>query len=368
MIRNIYVKNFKSLKDIQYSPRNLNLLMGLNGMGKTSFIQSLLLLRQNKETKLSRFFLNGAYTEIGKGKDAMYQDNQGDTIFFQCDMEEERESLSLRCELQYQPESNALDTDSSWPVDELNKYSLFNNNFQYLEADRSAPAADYQTSYIDVVEHRQVGMRGEYAVDYLNKYGNDKVNNPILHHPQAKSDILLHQVDAWLGEISPGVKLNITEIQGTDKVLLDYQFSKGTQYTNRFRPKNVGFGISYVLPVVVALLKAKKDEIIIVENPESHIHPHGQVELGRLITLAAAAGAQVFVETHSDHIVNGVRVAVKERLIDKKLVSIAYFDKVTTDCEQYSKVEVIQVDENGELSDYPQDFMDEWTNQLLKLI
>lgn len=84
--------------------------------------------------------------------------------------------------------------------------------------------------------------------------------------------------------------------------------------------------------------------------------------------MAAAAGAQVFVETHSDHIVNGVRVAVKERLIDKKLVSIAYFDKVTTDCEQYSKIEIIHVDENGELSDYPQDFMDEWTNQLLKLI
>ncbi|QIU96534.1 AAA family ATPase [Bacteroides faecium] len=368
MIKNIHVLNFKSLKDIQYSPKNLNLLMGLNGMGKSSFIQSLLLLRQNKDTKLSRFFLNGPYTEIGKGKDAMYQDNQGDTIFFQCDMEEGAESLSLRCELKYQPESNALDSNCSWSVDELNKYSLFNNNFQYLEADRSAPAADYKTSYIDVVEHKQVGTQGEYAVHYLNKYGNEKIANPLLFHPQAKSDILLHQIDAWLGEISPGVKLNITEIQGTDKVLLDYQFSKGTQFSNRFRPKNVGFGISYVLPVIVALLKANRDEVIIIENPESHIHPHGQVELGKLISLAAATGAQIFVETHSDHIVNGVRVAVKEKLIEKEMVRIAYFDKITTESEQYSKVEIIRIDENGELSDYPRDFMDEWTNQLLKLI
>jgi AAA15 family ATPase/GTPase len=75
MIENIHIQNFKSLKDVSFKPMNLNLLMGLNGMGKTSFIQSLLLLRQNKDSELSRFKLNGDYTEIGKGKDALYQDS-----------------------------------------------------------------------------------------------------------------------------------------------------------------------------------------------------------------------------------------------------------------------------------------------------
>ena len=74
MIKSIHIQNFKSLKDILMIPTSLNLLMGLNGMGKSSFIQSLLLLRQNKKSGLAKFALNGSLTEIGRGRDALYQD------------------------------------------------------------------------------------------------------------------------------------------------------------------------------------------------------------------------------------------------------------------------------------------------------
>ncbi|RHK75226.1 DUF3696 domain-containing protein [Bacteroides stercoris] len=130
----------------------------------------------------------------------------------------------------------------------------------------------------------------------------------------------------------------------------------------------MGFGISYALPVIVSLLNFKKDKIVIIENPEAHIHPRGQAEMGRLIALAAAAGMQLFVETHSDHIVNGIRVAVKENLINAENVNISYFSRQTTEIEQFCRIQNIRVDRTGELSDYPIDFMDEWNNQLLKLI
>ena len=245
---------------------------------------------------------------------------------------------------------------------------FFNANFQYLKSDRTGPQTDYQTSYGEVINDRQVGIDGGLAVHYLNVFGNDKVLQKALHHPNAKSDALIHQVDAWLGEITPGVKLNTTEIPGTDKVLLDFQFEAGSLFTSRFRPKNVGFGLSYVLPVIIALVSIKNDKLIILENPESHIHPRGQAELGKLIALASANGAQCIVETHSDHILNGIRVAVKEKLIDKQHVSISYFERVTQKEEQFTKLTDIKVDENGELSDYPQNFLDEWSNQLFKLM
>lgn len=367
MIEYIHIRNFKSLKEIEFQPLHLNLLMGLNGMGKSSFIQTLLLLRQNRETGLARIALNGAYVEIGKGKDAMYEDNPGDTISIGCVLKEKENRLKLVCELAYQPESNALDNQHQWPIDTLTLHALFNDHFHYLAAERTGPQTDYNSSYVDVVEHQQLGVQGEYTVHYLNRFGNRTVNDSLLH-PKGRTNILLHQTNAWLGEISPGVRLNATEITGTDKVLLDYQFAKGQQYTNRFRPRNVGFGISYVLPIIVALLSTQAGDIVIIENPESHIHPRGQVELGRLISLAASTGVQIFVETHSDHIVNGVRVAVKEGLVNQHSINIAYFDKVTTETEQYSRIRSIRVDQKGELSDYPEDFMDEWTNQLLKLI
>ena len=138
--------------------------------------------------------------------------------------------------------------------------------------------------------------------------------------------------------------------------------------TNRYKPENVGFGISYGLPVVVALLKAKAGDLVIIENPESHIHPRGQAELGKLIALAAMNDVQIVIETHSDHILNGIRVAVKEKHISNDKVIAFYFDKVVETSEQYSKITNIEIDKNGELSDYPKNMLDEWSNQLLKLI
>ena len=113
---------------------------------------------------------------------------------------------------------------------------------------------------------------------------------------------------------------------------------------------------------------AKKDRLIIIENPEAHLHPRGQAEMGRLMALAAQAGAQIIAETHSDHILNGVRVAVKNGDIPKEDARIFFFDRNTTDFEQYSYVVPINIDHNGELSEYPPNFLDEWNNQLFKLI
>jgi len=367
MIQSIHIQNFKSLKDISMLPTSLNLLMGLNGMGKSSFIQSLLLLRQNKKSGLAKFALNGSLTEIGRGRDALYQDANKEIISFDFNMESNGNLFSFPCTLTYQADNNVLNNNIEWPIELLERCSLFNNDFQYLEAERTGPQTDYPMSYTDVVEKHQLGVKGEYAIHYLNTFGTTTIVPKALCH-EAKSDTLLHQTAAWLGEISPDVKFDIQEISGTDKVILNYQFQNKESLSNKFRPKNVGFGISYVLPIIVTLLSFKRDKIVIIENPEAHIHPRGQAEMGRLIALAAASGMQLFVETHSDHIVNGIRVAVKDELIDSRKVNISYFSRQTTETEQFCKIQNIQVDKNGELSDYPIDFMDEWNNQLLKLI
>jgi predicted ATPase len=365
MISKITIKNFKALKDINLDAKPLSLLMGLNGMGKSSLIQTFLMLRQSQTLDRGNISLSGHLIEIGKGKDAMYQysDDEFIRLAFEFDGQE-----PLTWNLKYNPNSNYLECDEKYEWSKLSTYSILGKNFQYLKADRESPQTDYQTSYAEVINDRQVGIDGKYAVHFLNAFGNEKVPQKLLHHKNAKSEILIHQVDAWLGEITPGVKLNTTEIPGTDKVLLDFQFETGSLYTSRFRPKNVGFGLTNVLPVIVSLLSARKDKLIILENPESHIHPRGQAELGKLMALAAQSGAQIIAETHSDHILNGVRVAVKEKFIDKKSIGIFYFDRKTSNEEQFSELTTIKIDEKGELSEYPQNFLDEWSNQLLKLL
>lgn len=156
------------------------------------------------------------------------------------------------------------------------------------------------------------------------------------------------------------------------KVELSFSFASGVN-KHLFRPQNVGFGLSYVLSLLIMILTSREGDCLILENPEAHIHPRGQAELGRLMSLAASAGVQIIVETHSDHILNGVRVAVRQRIIDKHSACIQFFSRVNHVTEydvyeEYSVAHKIEIDAHGELSDYPEDFMEEWDRQLRLLV
>lgn len=132
----------------------------------------------------------------------------------------------------------------------------------------------------------------------------------------------------------------------------------GEESTNAI---NMGFGVSYVLPVVVALLKARKGELLILENPEAHIHPKGQRKIGELIARAAANGVQIIVETHSDHILNGIRLAVKYGQIQPGQVGLNYF-YIYHDDEGMIKHDMTspEILPDGSLSNWPEGFFDEW--------
>jgi predicted ATPase len=370
MINNISVENFKSLKKADINVTNLNLLMGLNGMGKSSFIQVLLLLLQSHKLEERVLDLNGLLAQIGQGKDALYQYADENKIMFKLAFDEQSAFL---WKFVYQSDKDKLIAETGYTKDQMNFFRKKTEHFQYISAERIGPENIYDASSIIVADKKQLGLHGEFAACFLNLFGGEYiVQKQLRHHKTAIDDIATHklilQVNAWMQEISPGVSINTKYVPEINKVILDYQFELTTQRTNPFRPKNVGFGITYVLPIVVALLTAEEGKIIVIENPESHVHPRGQAELGKLIALAASVGAQLFVETHSDHILNGVRVAVKENIIDKSKVNVMYFDKTTTDKEQFSKISQIKVDKNGTLSEYPKDFLDEWSNQLSKLI
>lgn len=365
MIQQISIENFKSLKKVSVETRNLNLLMGLNGMGKSSFIQTLLLLMQSDKLEERVLDLKGSLAEIGQGRDAFYQFAIEEYIGIHWKFDNQQ---SFDWKFKYQKDKEKLSAVSGYTKDQMKFFRNETCKFQYINADRIGPQDIYDASSVVVADKKQLGLQGEFAAYYINLFGAEYEVKKKLQHLHATSSKLNSQLNAWMQEISPGISINTKYIHEVNKVILDYQFDYGTQKTNSFRPKNVGFGISYVLPIVLALLTAEEGKIIVIENPESHIHPRGQAKLGELISLAASIGAQLFVETHSDHILNGIRVAVKEKLVDNSKVNVMYFEKTTTDKEQFTKISQIKMDKNGTLSEYPKDFMDEWSNQLSKLI
>lgn len=365
MINKIEIRNFKSIKKADINLSNLNLLMGLNGMGKSSFIQTLLLLMQSDKLEEKIIDLNGILAQIGQGRDALYQYAEEEKIVIGLNIGEQS---SYSWKFGYQKDKEKLIADKGYTKEQMNVFRKTTMHFQYISAERIGPRDIYEASSVVVSDKKQLGLLGEYAAYYIDVFGQELQVAKKLQHPKATSTNLLSQINAWMKEISPGVSLNTKYVPEVKKVILDYQFDLLNDKTNSFRPKNVGFGISYVLPIVLALLTSEKGKIIIIENPESHIHPRGQAELGKLISLAADIGAQLFVETHSDHILNGIRVAVRKNLIDKSEVNVMFFEKSTTEKEQFTKITSIKVDSAGELSDYPENMMEEWSNQLLNLL
>nr|WP_275939108.1 DUF3696 domain-containing protein [Polyangium spumosum] len=132
------------------------------------------------------------------------------------------------------------------------------------------------------------------------------------------------------------------------------------------RPSNVGFGITYVLPVIISLLMAEPGDIVMLENPEAHLHPRAQSRVARLCAKAAAAGVQVIVESHSDHVLNGVRVAVHGGEIAPDDVSVLFFAAPSK--EPKASVEHIRVDRRGRLDGWPEGFFDEGDRLLDRLL
>ena len=172
---------------------------------------------------------------------------------------------------------------------------------------------------------------GEDVAEFLYKVGAlnvlDKDSPMICPNCQDKLR-LIDQVNAWLQVVSPGAQVRIDkrEVAGAERFLESVAFGR-PGHEHEFKPQNVGFGISYVLPVLVSLLTSVPEDIVIIENPEAHLHPRGQAEMGNLIARAAAYGIQVFVETHSDHVINGIRVAVKKGIVKPEDVNIAFFER-----------------------------------------
>ena len=88
--------------------------------------------------------------------------------------------------------------------------------------------------------------------------------------------------------------------------------------------------------------------------------------IGKLIALAAQSGVQIICETHSDHIINGIRVATKNNIIANDKVRLFYFDK-NEETKLETEVTTINVDKNGELDNYPEGLLDEWGNLMSQL-
>lgn len=148
----------------------------------------------------------------------------------------------------------------------------------------------------------------------------------------------------------------------TTTLSLEFQF-QSKDSTRSFQSYNVGFGYSYVLSIIVTALIAKKGNIVIIENPEAHLHPQAQKHIAYMLAKLASRGVQVFIETHSEHIVNAFRLAAlkNEYKLSNDDMSIFFFDS------DY-KIQLLHIEPSGRIPNWPKGFFDQYQQELAEIM
>jgi predicted ATPase len=382
MIKEIYLRNFKCFADQSIKLAPMTLLTGLNGMGKSSVIQALLLLRQSYLSgafERGRLETAGELVDLGTASEVRFEGAEEDRIGISI-----THSLKAVANFLFDvtPEhSYAAAVDMAAHTANIQRMTtgvnpsiVFANHgdedtltgtFQYLHAERHGPRKFLPMSHIrsGIVE---LGTRGEYVLHAL-ALNQDTIQLPPddPRHLTAAGERLRDQLEAWLDVISPGVRLTVKPVPQADLVVGGFSFGETGQLRSRdYRATNVGFGLSYVLPVLVALLAARPGGLVIIENPEAQMHPIGQTRLGELCARTAAAGVQVLIETHSDHVLDGARIAVRDGIIAPTDTVFHYFQR------RQGRAEVLtpSIDVEGRLSEWPEGFFDQHRRNTARLI
>lgn len=362
MIRRISLRNFKCFEQIDVPFSALTVLSGINGSGKSSVLQALLLARQSADMasrEINSLVLRGPRIEIGSGEDILHEDADEDFIEFEM---EECKAQTISARFAYDREADRL--SASAPSVIFEPSTIFDEPMMVVPADRQGPQRVYPLSEMNAGAY-QLGPRGEFALSLLAMSAATFLDDLDPRRSDCPSRRVIDIVNFYIAAVSPGASLLSEKLAVADAIIAQYRFERsGDTVSKGFKPINVGFGLSSTMPVIIALIAAPIASTLLIENPEAHLHPRGQTELGYLCARSAAAGVQVIVETHSDHFLNGVRLAVKSRILPPSEVSLPFFYREGTK----SSILTPMVLQDGRIDFWPTGFFDQHEQSLVKLI
>ncbi len=336
MIKQIELEFFKCFRLLKLPLAPLTLLSGANASGKSSVLQALVLLHQTmlEHEWSSRLQLNGSEIKLGTVADVVDKVH-GRRVFSIAVVDD---SCEVRWSFVFGDDKDAMSAAvgsvsvDGHITDEPKKLQFLLpeptasaatlakrlRELTYLTAERVGPREGYELR--DPASTQVVGACGENAVGLLFQYRETNVAPSLALTSEPPT--LLKQAEARMGLFFPGTSLMLRQVPQTNIVTLGLRTSNETDY---HRPVHVGFGLTQVLPIIVAALAAKSGDLLLIENPEVHLHPAGQALMGQFLAEVAGAGVQVLIESHSDHILNGIRRSVKARKFSADDVVLHFF-------------------------------------------
>jgi predicted ATPase len=364
MIKTLTLQNFKCFQEKKtFEFSRLNLLTGINGRGKSTLLQAMLILTQSawQSTGLKKLIIDGNIISLGNFDDIRNSETtKGTDIYFKFQSDSAQyEDIELEYTENPKEPFQAVRKKARTPGTKSNeKIIAFSNmikKIHFVSADRLGPVK--YVGKVNLPEFINVGQRGEYTINVLanaktleNAKTLGNIYEPLYRGKDSIS--LIQQTTEWLSYILEGAKIDIGGKDAESSVL--YMLLNNRENSYKYKPINVGFGYSYILPLIVTGLIARQGEIIIIENPEAHLHPRAQSRIAEFFAIVASCGVQVFIESHSEHILNGLRVSAlkPEIAINHDEIAIHYFS------ENFESEKLI-VDSKGKIENWPSGFFDQ---------
>ena len=373
MLTQIILERFKCFNRLYMPLKPLTLIAGTNGAGKSSIIQALLLLRQSCKDKdydwKQSLVINGGLIDLEDAGKLLYINAEGDSSDILLSIEND-DTDEITFHITPKQEKTTARCSAEGDLDKAkNEWSLFSDDFVYLYADREQPRGKYIMTSETRLDSR-LGNRSASNAAFLmaSEVNNNKdIRIPELKHESASDYTVLRNVSAWISYIMGGqVSLTAKETEKDKEARLEYSIFNKAGVEQQLSPLNMPFGHSYVLPIILAVLTAPSGSMILVENPESHLHPGAQLRMGEFLSLAAACGIQIIIETHSDHLMNGIRLSCRKGIISPEQVEM---DLIGLDSDGYTHTRrPVQLNPDGTVKNLVPGFFDEWEKALTSLI
>ncbi len=361
MLHHITLKNFKCFDELRLNLKNLTLITGINGAGKSSIVQALLLLRQTNDDKKidlhNQVKIDGDLVDLIHADAMRYTFSESNDIEIHLTHNDQNVDFIIKDAVKETKEATCVPSENL--NEALKSCPLFDENFVYLYAERTPPQRSYRKNSESATDSRLGDKHGHLTAFrfYQAMSKGEKIQIPELQVAE-KSDAVFTNTSAWMNYImNSSIKISANE-ESTDQINISYVTDiQGDEIVSS--PLNVAFGNSYIFPIILAILTAPRGSLIIIENPEAHLHPSAQFRMGELLALAAQNGVQLIIETHSDHLLNGVRVMTKKKKIEADNVEIHYISQDEEDPRIHLDERII-LEEDGSLSHWPTGFFDEW--------
>ncbi len=405
-ITKITVKGFKSIaEEREIEIRPLTILAGANSSGKSSIMQPLLMLKQTLEAPYDPgpLKIDGPNVEFTEAEQFLSTlQNRKKMSCFHVMIEIRKSTYSYTVKTTYGKKENGIeifdmttDKKNSENKTTLYHFSLYPN--MITENIREQIGNDSIYKKINEKKDLNVVKRTRCFLQLETKEGLSELDLipdltfniiRIIHLPGLRGNASrTHQLTstepAYIGRFENYVASLIHEWQETqDKRLktvasalyklnltrhvrtielgdtrIELQVGRFPKY-RKDRPEmvniaDVGFGVSQVLPVIVALIAAKPGQLVYLEQPELHLHPNAQVALAQIVADATKRGVHVVAETHSSLLLLGIQTLVAEGKLSPELVKLHWFSR---NKDGITEVDSVDLDEAGTYGEWSIDF------------